>query len=549
LTVVGADPLDAIVDVARQLGADDIVRDAGATSAQISGNLFYVACLGQFKRGKSTLLNALLGEPILPTGVVPVTALITIVRFGTVSRAVVTFADGGMREIAIAELPDFVSEERNPANANAVTVEVYVNSPLLVSGMCLVDTPGLGSVFEQSTAQTHRFLPHIDAALLVVGADPPISAEEAALLKKIARDLDAIIVVLNKSDRLADTEVRQAVIFTRRILNRDVLVVSAAERLQGLVTRDWPRLQDALSSLSHESGAQIVAAARCRALRRFIEALQREIVERRDALRRPIDETEQRLQKMQVGLAQAERALADLSPLFRGEHQRLAHRFAAQREQFLEQTIAEACSELLLDVDDMPESDLRNQLLVTARRIAEQRIRRWLSDIEPKSEQAYAMANARFARLVRDFAEQAGSSIIDLDFGFRVRRRFYFTGLLELTTRSPFALAWPWRRRQSVIGEARRYLIRLLETNSARVINDLIDRALGSHRQLESEVGSYLRGIVAAIDRAAEEARRAHIAGKHALVSQIADLDEIEANLTSLARPQPVARSRPAPAR
>jgi hypothetical protein len=54
--------------------------------------------------------------------------------------------------------------------------EVFVPSPLLSSGMCFVDTPGLGSVFTGNTATTQAFIPDIDAALVVVGGDPPLRA-------------------------------------------------------------------------------------------------------------------------------------------------------------------------------------------------------------------------------------------------------------------------------------------------------------------------------------------------------------------------------------
>ena len=78
------------------------------------------------------------------------------------------------------------NEECNPENKKAVeAAEVFVPSTLLSSGMCFVDTPGLGSVFTGNTAATHAFIPHIDAALVVVGADPPIAGEELALVETV----------------------------------------------------------------------------------------------------------------------------------------------------------------------------------------------------------------------------------------------------------------------------------------------------------------------------------------------------------------------------
>lgn len=74
-------------------------------------------------------------------------------------------ASGDWIAIEPADLASYVAEERNPGNARRVTaVEVFVPSPLLADGMCLVDTLGLGSVFEWNSDSTRAFVPHVDAA-------------------------------------------------------------------------------------------------------------------------------------------------------------------------------------------------------------------------------------------------------------------------------------------------------------------------------------------------------------------------------------------------
>ncbi|MGA8267891.1 MAG: dynamin family protein, partial [Candidatus Acidiferrales bacterium] len=71
-----------LADLADDFGAAHIADTARSLAVRVSEGRFYVACVGQFKRGKSTLLNALLGSQLLPTGVVPVTSVPTIIRFG-----------------------------------------------------------------------------------------------------------------------------------------------------------------------------------------------------------------------------------------------------------------------------------------------------------------------------------------------------------------------------------------------------------------------------------------------------------------------------------
>ena len=97
---------------------------------------FHLAVLGQFKRGKSTLLNALTGEPILPVGVVPLTAAPTFLQYGEVAKITIQYNDSRpaneFTAVSIAErnafLADFVTEKGNPKNKQGVS-EVQVNLP------------------------------------------------------------------------------------------------------------------------------------------------------------------------------------------------------------------------------------------------------------------------------------------------------------------------------------------------------------------------------------------------------------------------------------
>jgi hypothetical protein len=189
------DPLDAVRRLAEEAGAAGVARDAAALADRVAEGRFFVACLGQFKRGKSTLLDALVGERVLPTGVVPVTSALTVLHFAPSPCARVVFASGEAAEVDVRAIAAYVAEEQNPDNAKGVAaVEVGLQSPLLASGMCLVDTPGVGSVFAGNTAVTRRLLPHVDAALAVLGADPPISGEELAMIDEVARETSEILV-------------------------------------------------------------------------------------------------------------------------------------------------------------------------------------------------------------------------------------------------------------------------------------------------------------------------------------------------------------------
>lgn len=110
------------------------------------------------------------------------------IRYGQRRTARAQTANRAWMTIAPHELEQYVSEEHNPENAKSLTgVEIFMPAPLLASRMCFVDTPGVGS---------HDFIPHIDAAIIVVGADPPISGEELAIVEMVAKQVSDLLFVL-----------------------------------------------------------------------------------------------------------------------------------------------------------------------------------------------------------------------------------------------------------------------------------------------------------------------------------------------------------------
>jgi hypothetical protein len=169
---------------------------------RVRGGRVRVLVLGAAKRGKSTLVNALFGAPLLPTGVVPVTAVMTVVRVDATLRAEVRYRDGRIVEVDPGRVEELVSEQGNPGNARGVDrVLVTAPSPYLTDGTEVVDTPGVGSIHQANTDEAHRSLVTMDVAVLVVAADPPISAADLALLEQARATTARTVVVVNKADR------------------------------------------------------------------------------------------------------------------------------------------------------------------------------------------------------------------------------------------------------------------------------------------------------------------------------------------------------------
>ncbi len=544
-------PLEVLENAARAAGVNALAEEAAAVAARVAEGLFYVVCLGEFKRGKSTLLNALAGSEILPAGVVPVTSTVTILRYGPVAEARVRLSGGEVRQIALAEIPEYVTEEKNPENRRGLVVaEVFLPSALLAGGMCLVDTPGIGSVFAGNTAATRDFLPHVDAALVVLGADPPLSGDELALAEEAARGVHHLVFILNKADRLPDSESTEAARFAERILASrlkrpvSLLSISAAERLRGEgPARDWDALVRSLESLARDSGADLVRSAAARAVRRLSQRLLHEIDELRGALLRPVEESERRLSNLEAALADAERALGDLGYLLAAEEDRIAAHVRADREAFLARALRAAGEELHRTLETLPDSPKIHEIAAgTARTIASRRLSSWAEVVRPAAETLYGEGTDHFVTLGNRFlARFLGEGEPGLDepeaglsreTGFRARSRFQFTELLAVSEPAPLFAAFDFLRtrkslRSAADAAAEAYLKRLLSSNSARVQNDLIDLVRESRRRLEAEIRSRLsqaaRSASAALDRA--QARRAE--GEASVSAELSRLDSL----------------------
>jgi len=210
---------EALEDAAEQVSAER-AEQASALAQRWRERVFVVLIAGEFKRGKSTLLNALAGVDLLPTGVLPVTTVPTRVQSGPGAAARVRFRDGARREIPLDEIRDYVDESRNPGNRlNVATVEVelFLGLP---PGVVLVDVPGLGSSHRHNTQAALAALPEADAALVVASVDPPIGEAELRLLEQLRRHAARVDVVLNKIDYLDEEPRRAAEAFTREVLER-----------------------------------------------------------------------------------------------------------------------------------------------------------------------------------------------------------------------------------------------------------------------------------------------------------------------------------------
>lgn len=209
--------------LALKLGDSGAADRARGLSQKLGSEEFNLAIFGQFKRGKSTLINALVGSDILPSAVTPLTSVVTALSYGPEPRAAVTFADGRREAISLAEISDYATERDNPQNEKGVRkVEVSYPAQLLGEGIRLVDTPGIGSAFLNNTEIAREFLPEADAAILVLAADQPIGQAEIEFLRELRQHAAKFFFVLNKIDLLDQLDLEESLRFCRRIIEREM---------------------------------------------------------------------------------------------------------------------------------------------------------------------------------------------------------------------------------------------------------------------------------------------------------------------------------------
>lgn len=163
-----------------------------------------VAVVGRFKAGKSSFLNDIVGRELLPVDVLPATSVITQVSYGQADRAEVRYLDGRSGEIDLGELAEYVTEKNNPENVKRVgVVDVELESLAAFRTVRFVDTPGLGSIFSETTKTSLEWLPDIGAAVVALTVDPPLAESDLRLLRDVMRSTPEIVILLTKVDQVA----------------------------------------------------------------------------------------------------------------------------------------------------------------------------------------------------------------------------------------------------------------------------------------------------------------------------------------------------------
>lgn len=543
--------LDLLIEIARAEQIAGIEHKLHFLKEKLAAGQLHLAVLGQMKRGKSSLINALLKADVLPTGVLPVTAIITEIRYGETPGATIVYATGGLREqVAISSLADYISEAKNPGNRKQVaSVEVTYPSSFLEDGIILIDTPGIGSTHAHNTETTKHYLEQVDAGIVVFSVDPPITAVESQFVAGLRDEVPKLFFILNKIDSTSERELSEVVNFLKEELDR--LNIPSPEIFPLSARQDRENQQ--ISGNTSSTGLDVFE----RRLQRFLLEEKRQVLVRSvagDTLEiartfrfatsirtcaATIDADELKEKRASLGqiLEVTEMKMRELQVLLR---QRSSEILAGVEHDLFEQV--EVCSpevrrHLNLFQAEHPKASgrafgtlLENWLM----REMEAVFKRWKSQEDEKVQTQLNALSSYFVGMangILDRLEQAASDLFRIPVqhlriacSLRAESHLYYRVERVFYSLDSFLLLLPgFLMRPIVLRRMRNNVPQLLDMNAGRVRFDYLERLQASMNRFEAD----LRGAVTMVTESLRTALSPTSSGTEETAERLRSLDAV----------------------
>ncbi|MGQ9587616.1 MAG: dynamin family protein [Thermoplasmata archaeon] len=512
----------------------------------------------------------MIGSRILPTGVVPLTSVITKLCFGENTSAEIAFRDGKRVVVDASCLDQYVTERGNPGNAKNVTeVDVHVNSSLLSNNVAMVDTPGVGSTYARNTFVAYDFPSRVDAALFVFGVDPPISQMELEFLNEVRKNADRTFLVQNKMDMLDKKESEEALRFSESVLRESlridslrVFAVSAKLALEARESGDiakltqsgYPELERELRIFLTNGKAEATLSSATKRVLRVLSDLSEGVKIEQGIISKSVMEVDEKVDWLQREVQSVRRRLAELESLVDG---RVSRRMAQFTED-LDKNRDRAKSTLVQSLDDF----LRRIPADCGRRGYVEAVQRYIAEsIERNYGLLLSSASAGISEWLKgaiaDFSAESNQTSEDLEskiaevFGITKgptdlpeivvdESRFYFDQMSILKCESilpadlPMILPKSYYRR-SIGKRARKVMIDEIEKHAGRIRYDVDYRLSESARRVKHELRSQMLSSIESIEGALRVGLTSKGEASEARNLRLAHLTEIEGRLNAVA--------------
>lgn len=539
-----------------------------ALREKLAGKLFNLVVAGEFKRGKSSVINALLAAEVLPTGVVPLTSIVTVLRHGASPSAEVVFEGGRREAIALEHVADYVTERGNPQNAKHVReVEVAYPAPWLAHGFRIVDTPGIGSAYQHNTDVTRAYLPQADAVVFVASVEQPVSQSELDFLAGIRACASKIFCLLNKTDYVTQAELAESVAYStavlREALGTDVPVfpVSARRALEArrqgaggtFAASGFAPFDTALQGFFANDSAAVWVGSVRRRLTRLLSEFRLTVDLERKAIDAPLASLDENLHAFTGKKAEVLQARADGEALLHADANRLVkerldpdmeslrHELTGRFDRAVPDWLAAAVAQHAL-----PRRVALEQRIASEVRAAFDAWRTREDDvINDAFERVCDRFQTRISQLVDELLHySAGLFAVRFDTvaaePFRqVHSRFYYkfweepTGL-RMTTDALRDLVPGSLGRALLLKHARRRTAELVDTQAGRVHYDIRRRIEhAAHAALRDLLGRF-DATTSSIESAIAKGRELRSRGEHAANTRRRELDILLARIDAI---------------
>jgi small GTP-binding protein len=547
--------LETLAAAADEAGLATTARDIRETRIpKLDQERFSLVVLGEFNHGKSTFINALLGEAVLPTGITPTTAVLTHISQGT-PDATLVFETGERRKIAPGTLARWLTVEGEEADTGGKTggksngsnggsaesraglhhVELTHPAPILANQLMIVDTPGVNDINEQRAEITYGYVPRADAAIFLLDATQILTASERQFLEeRILRSArDRLVFVIAKADLVDQAELDETIRFARKHLGAIVsepaiFAVSARRALSGNADASgMPALVEHLRTAVDRERRQLLLDHALADASRLSTFIRQSLGMRRRSLELPLPELEERIARSKERLQHGKKALSMAADTIAAETSALK----ARVRQDLADFAGELREALPSEIDKVDATDVRRYLSFfvqdTWKAWAEAEGERIAEELERLAEKVIQVANENVRDVAHDVSAELGPAETKIDITVDTLRYdvsvfalgalgttifLFVNGVVGglLTAAAP-VLAFILRGRvgQEIKNEAKEQAPLVVDRVAALLapkLDEFIDSFAGRLSDFVAEAGDALaRGIAEVLDRALRE--------------------------------------------
>jgi small GTP-binding protein len=426
-----------LAEVAESVGMITLARDIRATRIpKLEAERFHLVILGEFNHGKSTFVNSMLGQDVLPTGITPTTASINHVVHADRPSARVVLTSGDSRQLDPAQLKEWVTVAGGHANEVAF-VELGYPSELLRNNVVLVDTPGVNDLNEQRAEVTYGYVPRADAVVFLLDAGQALKDSEREFLRSRVLEAarDRLIFVLGKIDLLSADERTAVLEYVKQglaqITPEPVVFALSAKTRDGM-----PDLMKYLERFLAHDRAQVILDNAAADAARTASYLENNLGVRMRAYDMDIGELEQRISSVREQLDTSKRKLDDLHVRIAADAESIKNQVGLDLEAFAKTFV----QVLPGQIDSNDADDIKKYLPA----FIEDKFKEWAeiegaklaAMLEHLAEEVIAITNENVAAAAATLAERLGPQDTQVDItvdSFKYDVGIYAVGALGTT--------------------------------------------------------------------------------------------------------------------